>query len=187
MSRNRSIEAAHEVHLKNGMMLTLRPAVESDAEQMIQYLNQVGGESDNLLFGADEFHMTVEQEKAFITQASDDPQTLMLLGLIGDQIVSISHIGGTRRKRIAHNSDLSVSVKKSHWGLGIGRAVMEALIAFAHENPVIQIISLGVKKDNAKAKVLYESLGFEAIGIHKNFFNINGVYDDEILMDLHLE
>jgi len=25
------------------------------------------------------------------------------------------------------------------------------------------------------------------IGLHRNYFNVNGVYDDEILMDLYLE
>jgi RimJ/RimL family protein N-acetyltransferase len=43
-----------------------------------------------------------------------------------------------------------------------------------------------VKASNFKAIKLYEKLGFEQIGTHKNYFNINGEYDDEILMDLYL-
>ena len=34
---------------------TIREAVPDDAEKMILYLNQVGGESDNLLHGENEF------------------------------------------------------------------------------------------------------------------------------------
>lgn len=33
---------------------------------------------------------------------------------------------------------------------------------------------------------MYEKSGFEKIGKHKDFFNINGDYDDEILMDLYI-
>lgn len=33
---------------------------------------------------------------------------------------------------------------------------------------------------------LYGKYGFEKIGTHKNFFNIDGNYYDEILMDLYI-
>lgn len=183
---NIKVSGSRERVMKNGQILTLRPAKATDAAKMITYLNQVGGESDNLLFGADGFHFTVEQEENFVNQAAEDKETLMLLGLIEEEIVSIAHIGGAKRKRIAHNSDLGISVKKSHWGLGIGKAVMEELIQFGRTSDVIQIISLGVKKSNTNAIALYTKLGFEEIGRHKRFFNVNGEYDDEILMDLHL-
>jgi RimJ/RimL family protein N-acetyltransferase len=174
------------VTLKNGMFLTLREAMPEDAEQMIAYLNLVGGESDNLLFGAGEFHMTIEQEKVFLQQAINDTQTLMLVGCIGHEIISISTIMGAKRKRIAHNADLSISVKQAYWGLGVGKAVMAVLINYAKENPTLQVISLGVKKSNVNAIALYEKFGFQTIGIHKRFFNIDGQYDDELLMDLCL-
>lgn len=175
-----------QVLLKNGMCLTLREAMPQDAEQMIAYLNVVGGESDNLLFGAGDFHMTIDQEKAFLEQAIGDPQTLMLVGCIDQEIISISTIMGAKRKRIAHNADLSISVKKAYWALGVGKTVMEVLINFARENPTLQVISLGVKKSNVNAIALYEKLGFETVGLHKNFFNIDGQFDDELLMDLYL-
>lgn len=44
---------------------------------MIQYLNIVGGESDNLLFGKDEFHLTVEKEMEHITSICNSTNTLM--------------------------------------------------------------------------------------------------------------
>ena len=44
-----------EIKLKNGQNLILRKANGNDAEKMIEYLNTVGGESDNLLFGKNEF------------------------------------------------------------------------------------------------------------------------------------
>ncbi|MNP83052.1 hypothetical protein D3C76_1818760 [compost metagenome] len=51
---------------------------------------------------------------------------------------------------------------------------------------MIKNISLGVKSDNVNAIKLYEKHGFVKIGVHKNFFNIDGIYYDEILMDLNL-
>ncbi|MFR1709313.1 MAG: GNAT family N-acetyltransferase [Clostridium sp.] len=175
------------IKLKSGKELLLRRPKEEDAEAMIEYLNIVGGESNNLLFGKNEFRLTVEQEKEYIKSINDNENALMLLGIIDNKIISVSQVSASNRKRIAHNSELAISVKKEYWGMGIGTAVMESLIDFARSSNTIKTISLGVKGSNKKAQHLYEKLGFEKVGVHKNFFNIDGNYDDEILMDLYLD
>lgn len=175
------------IKLKSGKELLLRRPKEEDAEAMIEYLNIVGGESDNLLFGKNEFRLTIEQEKEYIKSINDNENSLMLLGIIDNKIISVSQVSVSNRKRIAHNSELAISVKKEYWGMGIGTAVMESLIDFARSSNTIKTISLGVKGSNKKAQHLYEKLGFEKVGVHKNFFNIDGNYDDEILMDLYLD
>ena len=77
-----------------------------------------------------------------------------------------------------------------HHGYGtkmhLGSVVMEELIKFAKENETIKNISLGVKASNKNAILMYEKFGFEKVGIHRNNFNINGIFDDEILMDLYI-
>lgn len=173
------------VKLKNGKDLLLRNAEETDAEKMIVYLNAVGGESDNLLFGKDSFHLTLDQERGYLRNSKEDPNTLMLLGFIDDNLVSVAHIAGSNRARIAHNSEISISVKKEYWNMGIGNAAMEELISFA-KNKGIKNINLGVIEGNNNAIKLYENLGFVKVGEHKNFTNINGTYRNEILMDLYL-
>ncbi len=60
------------VKLENGKDLLLRNAEESDAEKIIAYLNEVGGESDNLLFGKDSFLLTLEQEREYLKNTKDD-------------------------------------------------------------------------------------------------------------------
>lgn len=175
------------IKLKSGKELLLRRPKEEDAEAMIEYLNIVGGESDNLLFGKNEFRLTADQEKEYIKSINDNENSLMLLGIIDNKIISVSQVSASNRKRIAHNSELAISVKKEYWGMGIGTAIMESLIDFARSSNTIKTISLGVKGSNKKAQHLYEKLGFEKVGVHKNFFNIDGNYDDEILMDLYLD
>nr|WP_243110595.1 GNAT family N-acetyltransferase [Clostridium perfringens] len=63
---------------------------------------------------------------------------------------------------------------------------MEELIKFAKDKESIKTISLGVREYNVNAIKLYEKYGFKKIGIHKNYFNIEGSYYDEILMDLYI-
>ena len=174
------------VKLKNGKDLVQRNAEEKDAEKMIEYLNIIGGESDNLLFGKGGFRLSMEQEREYLKNAKEDPNTLMLLGFIDDNIVSVSQISASNRARIAHNSEISISVKKEYWHMGIGNAQMNELIAFAKNSGNTRNITLGVRHVNENAIKLYEKCGFIKVGVHKNFFNIDGNFYDEILMDLFL-
>lgn len=183
---NVDLSILKEIKLKNGQQLILRKPLIEDAKRMIEYLNIVGGESDNLLFGKDEFRLTVEQEIEHIKRISNDVNTLMILGIVNDTIVSVSQISSPNRKRIVHNSELSISVKKEYWRSGIGGAVMIELIKFAKENGDIKTISLGVKANNCNAVIMYERFGFIKVGVHRDYFNVNGNFDDEILMDLYL-
>lgn len=175
-----------EVILKGGDTLILRQPVEDDAKEIIEYLNQIGGESDNMLFGKDEFYLTIEQEMEHIKRIRNDSNTLMMIGTIDGAVISVAQIGGYSRKRISHNSEIAISVKKQYWGIGIGSVIMEELIRFATGHRVIKNIGLGVKASNANAIRLYEKFGFVKVGVHKDYFNINGIYDDLIRMDLYL-
>ena len=51
------------LRIKNDIVLQMGRANKSDAKQIIEYLNIVGGESDNLLFGFNGFHMSIETEE----------------------------------------------------------------------------------------------------------------------------
>lgn len=173
------------LQLKNGQQLVLRRPKAQDAKAMLAYLNMVGGESDNLLFGAGEMTLTTQQEIAYIDNMNEDENSLMLLGLSCGEIVTIAQISALAAKRIAHNAEVALSVRKPRWRQGIGGAIMAELIGFAQHRD-IKNISLGVRADNAKAIGLYKQFGFAKFGTHKDYFNIDGKYYDETLMILHL-
>ena len=96
-------------------MLEIREAEAKDALKVIEYLNLVGGESDNLLFGANGFHLTVEEEARMIEMWRHDENMAMLLGFINDELVANVLIRYENRSRIKHNGVLAVSVKKAYW------------------------------------------------------------------------
>ncbi len=157
-----------------------------DAEAIIEYLNLIGGESDNLLFGKGEFKLSVEQEQSFISNMNNSTNSIMLLGKINSEIVSVGSLSGYSKARIAHRGEIAVSVKKSFWGQGIATAMMKELIKFGKENANIEVIQLEVKSDNEKAIHLYEKLGFIKIGTYEKFFKISNQYYDAYLMNLYL-
>lgn len=183
---NLSSNILKKVLLKNRQVLIVRPPKIDDAEAIIKYLNMVGGESDNLLFGKDDLSITIEQEKLLINNINNDPNCFMILGIIGNTIVSISQISSPFRKRICHNSEIAISVRRDFWNMGIGSIMLRVLIDYAKTKGTIRNITLKVKASNTRAMYLYKKLGFKVVGIHKNYFNINEIYDDAILMEQYI-
>lgn len=66
-------------------------------------------------------------------------------------------------------------------GIGLGRGLMHALITQARRRHLTELF-LEVRADNPIARTLYESLGFEQIGIRRGYYQPDGV--DAISMRL---
>jgi len=67
--------------------------------------------------------------------------------------------------------------------MGLGRALMHALIRAAREHGVRDVF-LEVRADNAGAQALYRSLGFAGIGVRPGYYQPDDV--DAIVMKLEL-
>lgn len=172
--------------LKDGRILSIREAREDDAEQLVDYVNLVGGESDFLTFGKDGCRYSVEEEKEFLRNLGSHPANLYLIGFVGDELACSANLVASRSGRVAHNCEFGITVKKKYWHLGAASALLSELIDFVKKNPLLEVIHLGVYANNGRAIRLYERFGFEKVGRHKRYFRIGDEYYDEILMDLDL-
>ena len=174
------------VPLKDGRTLLLREGEGADAAQVLSYLNRVGGESDNLLFGKDGFPLPVEREAAFLERQHQEARSILVLGFAGEELVCVASCDAlTARERVAHRASVSLTVARDYWGQGIGRGVMEALIAFARQAG-LEVLQLEVRADNERAVALYERLGFEKMGLYKKFMKVDGRDFDAWYMNLYL-
>lgn len=154
------------------MNITVKKASCEDAAAMLEYLKQIGGETENLTFGAEGLSLTPEDEADFIVRAEDSRDEVMLVAKDGDRIVGDASLTRLPR-RMKHRGDLGIAVIKEYWNKGVGSMLLSAVIEFARENG-FEIIDLQVRSDNTAAIHLYEKFGFERIGTHPSFFNIDG-------------
>jgi ribosomal-protein-alanine N-acetyltransferase len=74
---------------------------------------------------------------------------------------------------------LTIAVRASHWGLGIGAALLDALIQAARERDYAEVF-LEVRADNPRAQGLYARRGFEEIGVRRGYYQPSGI--DAIVM-----
>lgn len=164
--------------------LLIREALPEDAEEMITYLKQIGGETDNLTFGEEGLPVSVAQEKEYLRSVLEDKHSVCYVVLKDGKIIGDGSLSVMPR-RMSHRAELGISVVKAEWGKGIGGMLMEKLIAFARSNG-IEIVNLEVRSDNKRAIQLYEKYGFKYIGTSPAFFKMGSQYVDFELMYLDL-
>ena len=64
----------------------------------------------------------------------------------------------------------TIGVDPGYQGRGIGRRLLDDLLAFAEQGAVF----LEVRTDNAAAIALYESVGFVTVGLRKRYYRVSG-------------
>lgn len=78
---------------------------------------------------------------------------------------------------------MNVAVGPAWRGQGLGRLIMERFIAECRAKGACRI-SLEARRSNLTAIGLYDSLGFKAVGLRKNYYEDE--HEDAVLMDLEL-
>ena len=159
----------------------IREAVPNDAEKMILYLNQAGGESDNLLHGENGFKVPIEGVKRKLAMSKDSENSIVLIALKNEQIIARAELEGYYAARIRHRAKFSISVKKEYWNQGIGTEMIKRIVEQAKKMN-IRVIELEAVSDNVRGIHLYHKMGFADIGIYKDYFYVNGIYKDAVVM-----
>ncbi len=172
--------------LKNNENILIREASPDDAKEMLIYVDQISGESDNLTFGPGEFKITLDKEKDLLRNYNESSNDIFLLGFIGNKIVSSINYFGGKRPRVVHVGEFGMAVIKDKWNLGIGSLMVDSLLEWSKENGITKKINLHVRADNQPAIYLYRKKGFKEVGIVSRGFIINGEYIDHLCMDYEI-
>lgn len=132
----------------------------------------------------DSFASTLAEEEArpegwFLERLDTDG---VYAALVGDEIVGMAGLSVQASVKQRHKAYVwGMYVRDSARGLGLGRALLEALIA--HARGRAQLIQLTVVETNAAAVGLYESLGFLRWGVEPRALDHGGGRQTD---DLHM-
>lgn len=173
-----------EVLKLNNSLFVIERARAEDAAALLNYLKIVGGETENLSFGAEGVSLDLEAEQDHLRMQSESTDNVQYLAKVKDEIIGTASLN-RKHKRMSHRGVFGITLKKAWWGCGAASALMEAILAFAKENDFEQL-NLEVRSDNARAIRLYEKYGFRKLCTFPHFFKINGEYVDFDLMNLEL-
>lgn len=79
----------------------------------------------------------------------------------------------------------SVYVAERARGLGVGRALLEALIESARAGG-LWTLQAGIFPDNGASLALHRALGFREVGVRERIGQLDGVWRDVVLLELRL-
>ncbi|MFC1851696.1 GNAT family N-acetyltransferase [candidate division CSSED10-310 bacterium] len=176
----------HRYPIKNDDILLIRQVAEDDAQAVLDFVHSISAESDFLSFGYGEFETTLAEEREFIRSCWASDNQLFILGLIDNTIVATLIFSSGQRPRVRHSGELSMSVRKRYWGLGIGSLMLDTLITWARATQIVKKINLRVRTDNQRAIQLYECTGFLKEGTIRKEIFLDGTYFDHYWMGLEL-
>lgn len=114
---------------KNGKEIQIRNATASDGSAVLENFNLTHAETDYLLTYPDENRFDAEQEGRFLERKVESTNEIELIAIVDGQVVGTAGVDAVGNKyKVAHRAEFGISVLKKYWGLGIGRALMEACI-----------------------------------------------------------
>jgi len=160
-----------------GNPIVIRSAEPADAESVSQLMGTSGVFEQLLQMPDAPVASRLEMLRA------PDAQICRLVAVDRDQIVAHAGLRKAQNSlRSQHVRGLGIAVAPTHQGQGLGRALMERLLAWADGWGAVLRIELWVYADNARAIALYSRLGFVEEGRHRAFALRDGHYVDAIAM-----
>ncbi|MGK3993483.1 N-acetyltransferase family protein [Sorangium sp. So ce1024] len=124
--------------------------------------------------------------------ATDGSALCLAAEMEGVGLVGEATLLRLRPRMVRHVGILGLGVHPEAQGLGVGRALLERLIAWARahrdaDGGRVRRVELYVRADNARAIALYRSVGFAHEGTRRGFVRADdGAYVDDLVMGLSL-
>lgn len=154
-------------YLKDGRTGILRsPDPANDAADLVQYLYDTAADTPFILRTPEEIHYTVEGEERFLQNVVESPNDCMILCEVDGHITGNCHLSFNNRVKTRHRCSVAIALRKAYWGNGIGSAMFEAMEKVARQREGVTQMELEFVEGNARARGLYEKMGFRIVGIH---------------------
>ncbi|MBS4172706.1 GNAT family N-acetyltransferase [Bacillus sp. FJAT-49736] len=151
---------------KNGNTFVVRTALPKEAKKILMFNQEIIREAPYLVTTAEEFQLTIDQERRLLKEMMDDNGKLAIIAEYQDCIIGFLDFHNGPKKRLMHQGAFGMSVGEKHRNQGVGNALLTVLLDWTKENPLIEKVCLEVVANNKNAISLYEKYGFYKEG-HK--------------------
>ena len=170
--------------LKDGREAVLRSPKEEDVESTLEYLVISAGETDFILRYPEECgKYTPEGEKKLFEQKNASPNEAMIMCIVDGRVVGNCEISFFRGMKTRHRASIGIALISEFWNQGIGTKMFEEMIRLAETREEVTQLELEFVEGNARARHLYEKMGFRIAGVHPNAIRLkNGTLLNNYLM-----
>lgn len=179
--------AAKTITLKDGREAVLQSPRPEDAAGLIEFIKTTSGETEFLARYPEEWgFLTVEKEEAWANRMAEAPDALAITAYIDGRVVGNADITFRGGIKTSHRAVISIAILHDYWGLGIGSAIFEGLLAAAKEKGVM-LVELEYMEGNERGRRLYEKFGFKIVAEKPNTYRLrDGSMRGEVHMQKYL-
>lgn len=125
----------------------------------------------------------IEAIQQFATLQEQENMPHLIAVSEDDRVIGWCDISPLDRPVFAHVGTLGMGIIPEYRGLGIGEKLINTALDMAKKRGLTRI-ELTVREGNLPAQRLYQKVGFEVEGVHKNAVLIDGVYENHVFMAL---
>lgn len=155
------------ITLKDGRCCVLRAPRGDDAADMALYLKALAQETHFTSRLPEECNATEEQERRYLEEHIASANQLMIVAEVGGRLAGNCQIAFLQNLMMRHRATIGIGLYEEFWGLGIGTAMLNELVAAARARGIMQI-ELSFVEGNDRARALYEKIGFRIVGSAPN-------------------
>ena len=161
------------IELKDGRRAELRaPRPEEDAPAALEVFRRMAGETEFVSNYPEEIRFTAEGEAAYLKNTVDSPDNMLIVCSVEGVMAGNCQIIFLNTRKTRHRAVAMIGLQKEFWGLGIGTALFEELIAAARHRGGVTQLELEVVEGNERAIALYEKMGFTVMAEHPDAFRL---------------
>jgi len=170
--------------LKDGRPALLRSPRDEDVQGVLDYLYVSAGETEFILRYPEECgKYTAEGEKELFDRINASDHEAMLVCLVDGKVAGNCQILWKTGMKTRHRATVAIALLKEFWNQGIGTRMFREMIRIAEANPNLLQMELEFVEGNARARALYEKMGFRITGVHPNAIRLkNGTLLNEYSM-----
>lgn len=166
-----------------GKQLIIRYPTKADLNAMWEYINTLSKEKTFIRYRGEK--ISLKEESEFLTKELEEiakNQAIFLLAFYKEKLIGASGID-MKDKIEKHLGVFGVTIAKEFRGEGIGSILMENVINEAVKKlSDLEIIILGVYKNNVLAKQMYKKFGFLEYGTLPKGIKLEDGYVDHTFM-----
>jgi phosphinothricin acetyltransferase len=157
--------------------MTIRPATAEDALRIADIYNQGiadrGATFETEPRTADSIRARLEEVERFPLLVAED----------GGRVIGWAGLGGYRaRACYAGIAEFSIYLDRAARGRGIGRQLLEALVAAARERGYWKLVSR-IFPFNAASRALCRACGFREVGVYEKHGQLDGQWLDVVIVE----
>lgn len=178
--------------MKDGRAAVIRPVKMEDAEALAACNRAVIAAGTGMTRELSQCAHTPQEAQDHareLVELDSSGGGIAFVAVVGSEIAGAGMIRRQPRKRIRHVGHIGIGIAPAYQELGIGRAIMEALIGWARSQPnrAVSRVDLFVFADNTRAIRLYKSLGFIEEGRRRRAVRYeDGSETDDLIMGMLL-